>query len=95
VGSCVIVARQAYASCAAHLSFNLFRLVFLNTTCYGVNRLETVPQEYLAKFGSERSNQHLCWLLVEQAAVHISTSPDSICKWIERKLPPAHKIGWL
>jgi excisionase family DNA binding protein len=40
----------------------------------------------------ERAEQ---WVSVEQVAKHLGVKPDTIYKWLERDVMPAHKIGRL
>ncbi|MBI2837090.1 MAG: helix-turn-helix domain-containing protein [Acidobacteria bacterium] len=35
------------------------------------------------------------WLSVEEIAVHIGVTKDSIYRWIERRSLPAHRVGKL
>ena len=35
------------------------------------------------------------WQSVEEIAVHLGVTPNTIYKWIERKKMPAHKLGLL
>lgn len=35
------------------------------------------------------------WVSVEQVARHIGVKPDTVYKWLERGVMPAHKIGRL
>jgi excisionase family DNA binding protein len=35
------------------------------------------------------------WLSVEEIAEYLGINRDTVCKWIERKKMPAHKVGRL
>jgi len=35
------------------------------------------------------------WLSVEEIAAHLGVNRDTIYKWIDRKMMPAHKVGRL
>jgi excisionase family DNA binding protein len=32
---------------------------------------------------------------VDEAASHLEAAKDSVCRWIETKGLPAHRVGWL
>ena len=35
------------------------------------------------------------WVSVEEVAQHLKVKPDTVYKWLERKVMPAHKVGRL
>ena len=35
------------------------------------------------------------WVSVDQVAQHLNVKPDTVYKWLERKVMPAHKVGRL
>jgi len=35
------------------------------------------------------------WLSVQEIAAHLGDNGDTVCKWIERKRMPGHKVGRL
>ena len=35
------------------------------------------------------------WVSVDEVAKHLKVKPDTVYKWLERKVMPAHKVGRL
>ena len=35
------------------------------------------------------------WVSVDEVAQHLKVKPDTVYKWLERKVMPAHKVGRL